>query len=147
MHPGSYITAFLSNSFGYYYIETNYFVTLRIMEENKFGINRTPLINVETDKIIPYGELEGYSRDTIFFNIGLFFWLAVIVLGYTICKKRYREIILFVPLALIWATMILSPVYAEYRYGYPLVLSLAVLMILAISKNKQVEAEKGEENG
>ena len=43
--------------------------------------------------------------------------------------------------------MILSPVYAEYRYGYPLVLSLAVLMILAISKNKQVEAEKGEENG
>lgn len=147
MHPGSYITAFLSNSFGYYYIETNYFVTLRIMEENKFGINRTPLISEETDKIIPYGELEGYSRDTIFFDIGLFFWLAVITLGYTICKKRYREIILFIPLALIWATMILSPVYAEYRYGYPLVLSLVVLMILAISKNKQVEAEKGEENG
>jgi hypothetical protein len=43
--------------------------------------------------------------------------------------------------------MILSPVYAEYRYGYPLVLSLIVLMILAISRNKQTENERGEENG
>lgn len=147
MKPGAYVAAFLSNSFGYYYIETNYWVTLKNLDENEAGVNRTPVISESVDSIIPYGELEGYSRDTIFFNIGLFFWLAVIVLGYTICKKRYREIILFVPLALIWATMILSPVYAEYRYGYPLVLSLVVLMILAISKNKQVEAEKGEENG
>ena len=149
MKPGSYIAAFLSNSFGYYYIETNYWVTLKNLDDNELDINRTPIISEEVDKIIPYGELEGYSRDTIVFNIGLFFWLAVITLGYTICKKKYREIILFVPLALIWATMILSPVYAEYRYGYPLVLSLVVLMILTISKNKQLEneTERGEENG
>ena len=147
MKPGAYITAFLSNSFGYYYIETNYWVTLKNLDENEAGVNRTPIISEEVDKVIPYGELEGYSRDTIFFNIGLFFWLAVITLGYTIYKKKYKEIILFIPLALIWATMILSPVYAEYRYGYPLVLSLIVLMILAISRNKQTENERGEENG
>ena len=137
-YPKQYIVAFLCNSFGYYFIETRYWVALENLDSNNFGIERNEIIEeYPFDNLYMENEINGYSRDLIIYDIGLFFWIDIFALSYFILEKRYREVLLFVPLALIWLTMIVSPVYAEFRYGYPLVLSLIVIFGISTLPKKR----------
>ena len=54
--------------------------------------------------------------------------LTVIALSYTIYKKKYKYLLVYLPTFILWLTLIASPAYCEYRYAYPIFLALPVYL-------------------
>ena len=52
---------------------------------------------------------------SIFINIPFLVWSYIIMIGYLIYRKRYLDIIPFIPLAVLVLTAIASPVSGEQR--------------------------------
>lgn len=71
------------------------------------------------------------------FSIGTAFWLIVICLGYKILNKEYRFILVYLPIFILWLTIVVSPVFCEYRYAYSMFTSLPIYISLNFIKNKE----------
>lgn len=116
-----YVEAFISNSYGYYYPEAEHWVANRTMEPNNIGIMQQPLIEGNlVSKIDSLIERRDIPMLSMCFSIGTAFWIIIILLGYEILNKRYQSIILYLPIFILWLTLIASPVFCEYRYAYSL---------------------------
>jgi hypothetical protein len=55
--------------------------------------------------------------------------VAMVILAF---KRRYRLLIVAVPLATLWLTCLASPVFAEFRYVYGIFLAAPVVLFLAL---------------
>lgn len=124
-----YVESFLSNSYGYYYPEAKHWVANRTMEPNNMGIRQEPLIKGEiVTKIDSLIEKRDIPIISMFFSIGTAFWTIIISLGYEILNKRYKSIILYSVIFILWLTLIASPVFCEYRYAYSLFTTLPLFI-------------------
>lgn len=130
-----YVESFISNSYGYYYPEAKYWVANRTMEENNMGISQHSLIKGElvsmVDSIIEKRDIPIIS---MFFSIGMMFWMIVISLGFEISKKKYKNAISYFIIFILWLTIIASPVFCEYRYAYPMFTTFPVYLSLNFAK-------------
>lgn len=114
-----YVEAFISNSYGYYYPEAKHWVANRTMEPNNMGIMQQPLIEGNlVSKIDSLIERRDIPILSMCFSIGAAFWNIIISIGYEILNKRYQSIIFYLPIVILWLTLIASPVFCEYRYAY-----------------------------
>lgn len=92
---------------------------------------------------IIFGSLRG-QIDTVFqqgFRInlilgpGIMFWLCILCLIELIIYRKYRICIIFLPVLLNWATlMVAAPASFIYRYSFYLVLSLPILFLITLMK-------------
>ena len=134
-----YVESFISNSYGYYYPEARHWVANRTMEANSMGLEQTPIIEgklVSTiDSLIEKRDLPIIS---MFFSIGMAFWIIIISLGYRILNKDYRGL----PILVLWLTIVASPVFCEYRYAYPLFTALPLYLGLNFIKKGKLENGK-----
>lgn len=138
-HPKDYIEATISNSYGYYYIEANNSV-LGIYNniENKYNIKLNPTEDNKSYKtFIKLVEEKNLPVISIMFSIGTAFWVTIILLGYKIYKKKYKYILVYLPILILWLTCVASPVYNELRYAYPLFTTLPIFICLNYMKNKE----------
>lgn len=116
-----YVESFISNSYGYYYPEAKHWVANRTMEVNNMGIHQTQLIEGKlVSKIDSLIERRDIPIISMFFSIGVAFWIIVMSLGYEILNKEYKSIISYLIIFVLWLTIIASPVFCEYRYAYPM---------------------------
>ena len=131
-----YVESFISNSYGYYYPEATHWVANRTMETNNMGLEQTPIIQIKLiDFII---ERRDFPVISMFFSIGTAFWITVICLGYKIYKKEYKNILIYLPIFVLWLTLVASPVFCEYRYAYSIFTTLPIYIGLDFIKRKEI---------
>lgn len=130
-----YVESFISNSYGYYYPEAKYWVANRTMEKNNMGISQHSLIKGElVSRIDSTIEKRDIPIISMFFSIGMMFWMIVISLGFEIYQKRYKNAISYFIIFILWLTIIASPVFCEYRYAYPMFTTFPVYLSLNLAK-------------
>ena len=135
-----YVESFIANSYGYYYPEASSWVANRTLEPNDMGIEQSPKIEGKVVSIIDsYIEKREVPIISMFFSIGMAVWFIVICLWYRIYKRDYKSVVMYLPIFILWLTIIASPVYCEYRYAYPIFTTLPIFFGLNF-KNKM----KGE---
>ncbi len=71
------------------------------------------------------------------FSIGTCFWALIICMGYKILQKEYKFIFLYIPIFILWLTIIASPVFCEFRYAYPMFMTLPVYLSFCLKNNNQ----------
>lgn len=152
-YPLDTIQAFFSNIEGYYYINTDmHGVTTNVynspLESDRIAVlERKPkIIKIDNINEIMQNIYTGKTPIlSIFINIPFLVWSYIIMIGYLIYRKRYLDIIPFIPLAVLVLTAIASPVSGEQRYilailyGYPLFLGITLNKKYILKGNKDEE--------
>lgn len=144
--PREAIEAFLCNSYGYWYPEGYKWVVSREIHDkpnDTIFIKSEPIIEGKMvkniDKLID-------NRDTpvlsMAFSVGFVFWIILIALGYVIYQKRYENLIIFVPVIILWITTLASPVHCEFRYVYSLFTCLPILVCFGLGLDKEKDDTK-----
>lgn len=133
-YPKDYIESFISNSYGYYYVEARSNAVSRVTMDdpnNIMGIEQQPKINGKLVEII---DSTIDQRDipllSMCFSVGAAFWLIIICLAYKINIKEYKNILIYLPIFILWLTMVASPVFCEFRYAYPIFTTLPLYISL-----------------
>lgn len=144
-YPKDYIIATISNSYGYYYPEAkNTMASWVTLDHNNMGIKQTPVIKgEEVEEILVTAESRDIPVISLIFSIGAGVWLTIIALGYKMYKKEYKYILVYLPIIVLWLTLLASPAYCEYRYAYPIFLALPIYISMNFINRKE---EKDGEN-
>ncbi len=142
-----YVESFISNSYGYYYPEAKHWVANRTMEKNDMGIEQHKLIEgkivTQIDSLIEKREIPIVS---MFFSIGMAFWIIVVLFGYKIEKKEYKNIAIYMIIFILWLTIIASPVFCEYRYAYPMFTIIPFYLSLNFKKEEKEYGKNSSTN-
>ena len=127
-YPKVYIESFISNSYGYYYPEAQNWVVATNLYDRGLGMVQTPIINSRVvSKIVGIIQNRNIPIISMFFSVGFASWLLLVLLGYKLYRKEKEFLIIYLPLFILWLTLIASPVFCEYRYAYSLFLSIPLL--------------------
>jgi len=137
-YPTDYIESFICNSYGYYYPEAQHWVANRTMEKDDIlNLKNKPLVEIRAvRKIDSLIEKRDIPIISMFFSIGFMFWLIIIALVYNIYNKCYKNILIYIPVIMLWLTTLASPVFCEFRYVYSIVTCLPVLTMMIFKKKK-----------
>lgn len=128
-YPGDYLKAWIEETKGYWNGGYYYWVYTKGVDDNAYGIAYTPQDNV-VSKL--YGAVFRYLEKPeimqSFSSIGLHVWAIVACCLVNVLKKR-KEFLLTIPLlTLIVGLWLGTPVYAEFRYAYPMILAAPVIV-------------------
>ena len=147
-YPGTYIEAFICNSYGYWYPEASNWVVSRVISESEdqeiqaLELKQTPIIEGTIIKRIDsYTENRNIPIVSMFFSIGFAMWLIFGQMTYIIYRKQYKNLLLFVPILFLWLTNLASPVFCEFRYMYSLFTCLPILLFAS-----SIQERKGNNN-
>jgi len=67
----------------------------------------------------------------LFFSNGAAIWLFIALFGLCIAKRRYSELILFIPVLAVWATLLIAtPLDNEFRYAYSVFATLPLMCVV-----------------
>ena len=147
-YPKSAIESFLCNSYGYWYPETiNWVVSREIYQSN---LESEQALELKTTPVIKIESLEKYNsilgrRDlplnSMLYSIGFTFWVVIIMLMYSIYKKKYRLILIYIPIVILWLTCLASPVFCEFRYIYSMFICLPIMLGIHFREKKMGDNE------
>ena len=137
-YPNTYVQSFLCNTYGYWYPDTQYWMFQRNLEDEKLNLKRESKLSVKLlDVIIEDRNVPVISTLT---SLGFVFWITGIMLFYTIYKKEYKKIIIFVPVIILWLTSIASSVFCEYRYMYGAFTAIPIIVLsFLIKENDKIK--------
>ena len=161
-YPKEYFESFVSNSYGYYYVNTNY-TSIILQKSDSLGIVHKEIFNnliiylvlvfiITIISLITLWNLNDkknillmalllpviltISKDNaliqLFMNIGIYILITFICLIYNI--KNKNNILFYIPTIILWLTILLSPVYSEFRYLYPLFLLVPIYVSLTFKR-------------
>jgi hypothetical protein len=131
----TYISSFLYNSYGYWYPDVDYWI---------YGTDVYLVDHIQLRSANLFPGLKLFAQNVIgvlvrkapvlsmLSSIGFMVWLIILSAG-VIIGKRVKNII--VPMLLpgfVWFTTLASPVFAEYRYVYGVILCAPVIFVLSI---------------
>jgi len=138
-YPKEYFEAFFSNNYGYWYPEAQHWVANRTMEADSIlYLEGTPLIEGKlVEKIDSQIENRRLPLLSMLFSLGFCFWLIAISVFYIIYKKKYKYLLIYLPVLLLWLTTLASPVFCEYRYAYSMFTSVPILIGLTFEKGEK----------
>lgn len=139
-NPRIYIESYIMQTIGYWYPTIDYggnethlesFFEEDVTSSPITDENINNLIDKYTSKIMPFSNL--------FWSIGTSFILLIICTAITIYKGNKKHIILYVPVYSLWAIIMIStPVFAELRYIYGLLVTIPIYLIVAVDNKKGV---------
>ena len=128
-YPGDYLKAWVEETKGYWNGGYSYWIYTKGVDSNDLGIEW-----IGGDNLISkaFGALFRYlEKPAVFqplYSIGLQVWIVIACCLLSVVKKR-EEFLLTIPmLVLILGLWLGSPVYAEFRYAYPVFLTVPVIL-------------------
>ena len=135
-HPVSYLKAWIDQTKGYWNAGYSYWITAEGIYENEFGLVSRPgnIVGTVFYKLMRYAELMPLMHPL--FSIGLYTWLTV---GCCFVNRQRRrpEWLLSLPwLAIFFGLLIGTPVYAEFRYAYPVMLACPLILTATFLKTE-----------
>ena len=140
-HPGVYIDATINNVYGYFYPNTsNWYVYYnydeRLIESyldyhyNNLNITRNILSSYAVS--FPYIPVLGSIV-----NIGFVVWIYIILLGVFITEHKKQLIALLIPALTLVLILVAGPVNTYFRYVFPIVLTLPLILNIAYIELKK----------
>ena len=140
--PLEYIESFLCNSYGYWYPEaTNWVVSRVIMDSENLEVVQTPIIESNiVSKIDSLVDKRNIPVVSMMFSLGFMFWTVLINFMFCIYRKKYKLTLIYIPIFVLWLTVIASPVFCEFRYLYPMVTSMPIILLSPVwIKNSNID--------
>lgn len=127
-YPGDYLKAWIEETKGYWNGGYSFWIYGQGISQNTLGIFSSVGKN-------PVGSLFSslfrlLEQSPIFqplFSIGLFAWIIIGCFLLNLWKRRTEYLTAILPIVLLIGLWIGTPVYAEFRYAYPLFLSAPVI--------------------
>lgn len=143
-YPFECVESFLCNSYGYWYPEaTNWVVSRVIMDTDTLEVVQQPIIeNKLVSKMDSLVDKRNIPVVSMMFSLGFMFWVILAVFTYCIYRKKYKLIIMYIPIFVLWLTVIASPVFCEFRYLYPMVTSMPIILASIVwmkDNNSEIE--------
>jgi len=141
-YPKAYISSFLCNSYGYWYPDVDYWIYA-----DGIAVLRDSSLQLRPARLFP--DFEEFAKKAIdsfvrkipvismLSSIGFMVWVIILSVG-IIVNKSQKDIL--APILLpgcVWFTTLASPVFAEYRYVYGVILCAPVIFVLSILENNQ----------
>jgi len=73
----------------------------------------------------------------LFFSNGAAIWLYIALFGLCAAKRRYSDLILFIPVLAVWLTLLVAtPLDNEFRYAYGVFATLPLMCVLPFTDTK-----------
>ena len=138
-YPGDYLKAWADETKGYWNGGYFFWIYTKQMDSNPYGIVNTVepnLIQKLFAAAFRYLEKPAFLQPLV--SIGLHIWALIVCTLLNILKKR-EEFLLGIPLLVLVAGLWLgTPVYSEFRYAYPIILSMPLILgVTAFGKETQ----------
>ena len=131
-NPGSYLTAFLMQSYGYWYPDAEYWLIAPQIDENSYGLGHLPERSWLREKLeTMHYRLAGIYPTAVFYRIGSYLWILVLSITILWLSGNRKMAAPTCPLMILWLTNLASPVHAEFRYGYAMVVCMPLFAVLA----------------
>jgi hypothetical protein len=136
--PGTYITSFLCNSYGYWYPDVDsgiYGTDVAILDYLSTSVK------VRSAHLFP--KMEVIVKNAINFlvrkspavsmlgSIGFMVWVIIFSVGIIISRRGKNMLVPILLPGFVWFTTLASPAHAEYRYVYGVILCAPVIFILS----------------
>lgn len=125
------------------------FIPYRNADTEQVGEIPGETVYIERQSLLP--ALEGFYQDyteegkfeqipviSWLYSPGVYFWIICFGIIYCLYKKRFLTILPWAVLLLLWLTLMVSPVVV-FRYAYPLVVSLPVMLAMIMGKYGEME--------
>lgn len=132
-YPGEYLKAWIELTKGFWNGGYYYWIYLATTFPESSGIGGFVMDNPINDL---FAALFRYTEKPIilrpFYSIGLHTW-AIVVCCFACAAKKRREFILTIPiLVLLVGLWIGTPVYAEFRYAYPMFVTCPLILLTTV---------------
>lgn len=142
-YPNEYLNAFLSGTYGYWYPEVKYWMVVTSDYLDLLNASAANSNQVHDEDIGSYVELS--SRDvkshlltmlnslrslpivSCFFSIGFWVWVYCFLFVIALRNKMRAAYPVFLVAGLVWVVCLMSPLYAEMRYAFALLLMLPLV--------------------
>jgi hypothetical protein len=133
-NPASYLTAFLMQCYGYWYPDAEYWMIAPQIDENSYGLEHRQESQFLRKKLeMTHYRLAGIYPVSVFYRIGTYIWILLVAAA-VFCFSGRRELASPIwLLTMLWVTNLASPVHAEFRYAYGIVVSVPMFVALAVS--------------
>ncbi len=136
-YPGDYMTAYIRQTYGYWYPDFFYPVAeAEGVSATSLGVSHTPLIRgplvvkakeiaIKLGGMIPlYG---------ILWSMGAACWVLIFCIGNAFIRNEKLKLAIYLPsIALLFTVLIATPVATEFRYVYFLVFSLPFYLMTSM---------------
>ncbi|MCM1268960.1 MAG: DUF6020 family protein [Bacteroidales bacterium] len=140
-YPGDYLRAYINQTYGYWYPDSFYLVAeAEGVSATDLGVSHRPLIGgplvvkgkeiaIKLGGMVPiYGTL---------WSMGVACWILLFSICTVIIRGEAEKLICYLPsVTLLLTVLIATPVAAEFRYVYFMVLSLPFYLITAMLQEK-----------
>lgn len=142
--PRETMASFVKGSFGYYYPNTVGWGIYTGVNTEQFGsyeeykFEESPILKIELlEKLNTFVNTRGLPIVSMILSIGFLFWIVLACMIYNIYHKKYKQILLFLPVIFVWLTALASPVFCEPRYVYSIFTCLPLFIGITIKDNKE----------
>lgn len=132
-YPGDFLKAWVEQTKGYWNGGYKFWTYTLQMGENNLGIYRTESTNLLSrlyNAWFRYVEKPTILQPLI--SIGLYVWALVSCCVVNVLKKQ-KEFLLTIPILVLIAGLWLgTPVFSEFRYAYPMILSMPMILAATV---------------
>lgn len=139
-YPGSYLKAQIDQTRGFWCPGVEYWVVSTEVKDNSFGMRRDSKMPDIFEKVLERLEGFSYALPGIewFWGIGIYTWITIAM--FWICVFKKQNILVFFPvLAILASLMIATPVFAEFRYAYSIVVTVPLFIAIACDGSRKFE--------
>lgn len=143
-YPGDYLKAWIEETKGYWNGGYFFWIYTLQMGSNPYGI-----ATAVSENLIGrlFAAAFRYLEKPVFLqpltSIGLHVWALVTCALVNGLKKKEEVLLCIAPLALVAGLWIGTPVYSEFRYAYPVILSMPMILGVTVFESKKQEKGSG----
>lgn len=145
-YPDIYFESYFLGSIGYWYPEVDNYIIEDWFDYDSITVikyEKKPLVKIAlVDKMKYFVNSRKIPILSIFFSIGFYFWILLLNIGLFVYNKKYNYLYIFMPVLFLWLTTTASPVWCEFRYIYPMIMVVPVLLSYSIGQFKKVNNTK-----
>lgn len=141
-YPGDYLKAWIDETKGYWNGGYFFWIYTLKMGSNPYGIE-----TVVSDNIIgklfaaAFRYLEKPAILQPLTSIGLHVWALVGCTVINVLKKKEEFLLAIPPLVLVVGLWLGTPVYSEFRYAYPIILSMPLILATTVFSVKEIDGK------
>jgi hypothetical protein len=135
-YPVTYLEAFLCQTHGYWYPDIDYWIVTREFWQNNYDMHHWRIVPAFVDNAFSgIFVFRVFPAISMLISIGFAVWITIIMALILMLKRKYRMLLAFLPVFLLWLTCIASPVSGMFRYIYGLFLVLPLLISFALQSS------------
>ena len=143
--PTETVKSLVLGSYGYYYPNTVGWGIYTGVNTEQFGkyedykFDTNPIVKIGSlDRLNKFVNNRDFPIASMVLSVGFLFWLILGCITYLIYKKKYKKIIIFLPVLFVWFTALASPVFCEPRYVYSIFTCLPLFIGIAVNNKENL---------